>query len=78
MEAPITRVVLRTTVGRFVLLAALLLVSMGASRRTANFIVETDDPNFAQQVSAGGGKVSPRTGRSRGSARRCPTGSSRA
>ena len=33
------------------LLAALLLASMGASVRTANFVVETDDPNFAQQVS---------------------------
>ncbi len=51
MEAAITRVVLRTTVGRFALLAGLLWVSMGASVRTANFIVETDDPAFAQQVS---------------------------
>jgi hypothetical protein len=51
MEAPITRVVSPTTVRRVALLAALLLVSMGASQRTANFIVETDDPAFAQQVS---------------------------
>ncbi len=51
MEARITKVVLRTAAGRFVLLACLLLVSMGASVRTANFIVETDDPAFAQQVS---------------------------
>ncbi|MFZ1933888.1 MAG: hypothetical protein WCB27_18610 [Thermoguttaceae bacterium] len=51
MEALITRVILRTTVGRFVLLAGLLLVSMGASVRTPNFIVETDDPAFAQQMS---------------------------
>jgi hypothetical protein len=51
MDAPITRVVLRTTLGRFVLLAGLLLVSMGASVRTPNFIVETDDPAFAQQMS---------------------------
>jgi hypothetical protein len=51
MEAPITKVVLRTTVGRFVLLAGLLWISMGASVRTANFIVETDDPAFAQQMS---------------------------
>jgi hypothetical protein len=51
MEAPITKVVLRTTLGQFALLAALLLVSMGASVRTANFVVETDDPAFAQQVS---------------------------
>ena len=51
MEAAITSVVLRTTVGRFALLAGLLWVSMGASVRTPNFIVETDDPAFAQQVS---------------------------
>lgn len=31
-------------------LAVLLLASMGASQRTANFIVETDDPAFAAQV----------------------------
>jgi len=31
-------------------LAALLLVSMGAQQRSANFIVTTADPNFAQQV----------------------------
>ena len=31
-------------------MAVLLLVSMGASQRTANFIVETPDPAFAQQV----------------------------
>jgi hypothetical protein len=30
--------------------AAVLFVSMGASVRTANFIVETPDPNFARQV----------------------------
>ena len=51
MEAAISKVVLRTTVGRFVLLAGLLWISMGASVRTANFIVETDDPAFAQQMS---------------------------
>ncbi len=31
--------------------AAVLLVSMGAQQRSANFIVETPDPSFAQQVS---------------------------
>ena len=51
MEAHITKTVHATAVGRHVLLAALLLVSMGASRRSANFIVEADDANFAQQVS---------------------------
>ncbi len=35
---------------RFALLAILLLVSLGASQRTANFIVETADPAFTQQV----------------------------
>ncbi len=32
------------------LLAAVLLVSMGAQRRTANFIIETSNPQFAEQV----------------------------
>jgi hypothetical protein len=50
MDARIGKTVSTTAVGRVVLLAALLLVSMGASQRTANFIVETDDPAFAQQV----------------------------
>ncbi len=35
---------------RFILLAAVLLVSMGARQRTANFVVETADPAFAQQA----------------------------
>jgi hypothetical protein len=35
---------------RVALLAAVLLVSMGAQQRSANFIVETPDPNFARQV----------------------------
>jgi len=35
---------------RFVLLAAVLLASMGARQRSANFIVETPDPGFARQV----------------------------
>jgi len=35
---------------RLALGAAVLFVSMGASVRTANFIVETSDPNFARQV----------------------------
>ena len=37
-------------VGRAALLAAVLLVSMGARHRTANFIIETPDPDFAQQL----------------------------
>jgi hypothetical protein len=41
MEARITRAVL---------LAAVLLVSMGASHRTANFIVTTQDPRLAVQI----------------------------
>ena len=32
------------------ILAALLLTSMGAQQRSANFIVETSDPNFARQL----------------------------
>lgn len=39
-----------TAARRFALLAALLLVSMGARQRSANFIVETPDPSFAHQV----------------------------
>jgi hypothetical protein len=35
---------------RFAVLAFLLLVSMGAQQRTANFVVTTADPNFARQV----------------------------
>lgn len=35
---------------RVALLAALLLVSMGARYRSANYIVETPDANFAQQM----------------------------
>ena len=31
--------------------AVVLLVSMGAQQRSANFIVETPDPGFARQVS---------------------------
>jgi hypothetical protein len=50
MDAHIRKTVCTTASGRVALLAALLLGSMGASRQTANFIVETADPNFAQQV----------------------------
>jgi hypothetical protein len=50
MDAPIRKTVYTAVASRVALLAALLIVSMGASRRTANFIVETDDPAFAQQV----------------------------
>jgi hypothetical protein len=38
------------TAARFSLLAGLLLVAMGAQQRTANFIIETPDPNFARQL----------------------------
>ena len=38
-------------VKRLGLLAVLLLVSMGARQQSANFIIETPDPAFAQQVS---------------------------
>ena len=37
--------------GRMALLVALLFVAMGAQQRSANFIVETSDPNYARQVS---------------------------
>ena len=50
MEARTTRAVVPTAARRLALLAAVLLVSMGARQRSANFIVETADPNFAQQV----------------------------
>jgi hypothetical protein len=39
-----------TAAGTTALLAAVLLVSMGAQQRSNNFIVETLDPNFARQV----------------------------
>ena len=35
---------------RAVAMTAALLVSMGARHRTANFIVETPDPNLAAQI----------------------------
>ena len=51
MEARIHRAaVSRRPFDGLLLLAAVLLVSMGARQRSANFIVETPDPNFAQQV----------------------------
>lgn len=50
MDAHFSLTAALTVVRRATLLGVLLLASMGASRRTANFIVETDDPNFAQQV----------------------------
>lgn len=46
MEARIYRLASRSA-----LLALLLVVSMGARQQSANFIVETPDANFAQQVS---------------------------
>ena len=45
MEARMIRIAKRSA-----LLAVLLLVSMGARQRSANFIVETPDANFARQV----------------------------
>jgi len=36
---------------RFALLAALLMVSMGASYRSANFVIETADPQMAARIS---------------------------
>ena len=47
MEALISRGGISTRLG---LLAVLLSVSMGARRQSANFIVETADPTYAQQV----------------------------
>ena len=51
MEARTNQAVALTAAKRLALLAVLLLVSMGARQRSANFIVETPDPNFALQVS---------------------------
>jgi hypothetical protein len=45
------KVVILRVAGHLALLAALLPALMGARQRSANFIVETPDPNFAQQVS---------------------------
>lgn len=50
MEAAMRRAVMPQAVMRAVLLAATLLVSMGARQKTANFIIETADPAFAQQA----------------------------
>ncbi len=50
MEARIDRTAGRAALRRTALLAAVLLVAMGARQRTDNFIVETADPNFAQQM----------------------------
>ncbi len=36
--------------GQLIVLTVLLLVSMGAQQRSANFVVTTADPNFARQV----------------------------
>ena len=51
MEARTHRAVALTAAKRLALLVVLLLLSMGARQRSANFIVETSDPNFALQVS---------------------------
>ena len=50
MDARINRAVVSTAARRAALLAAVLLASMGAQRRGANFIIETPDPNLAQQI----------------------------
>jgi hypothetical protein len=50
MEAQCTNVARRAAARRTVLLAAVLLVAMGARQRTDNFIIETPDPAFSQQV----------------------------
>ena len=44
------------------LLAALLMVSMGARFQGPNFIVETADPQMAARISPGGRAVPPRPG----------------
>ncbi|MBN1393886.1 MAG: hypothetical protein JW959_02560 [Pirellulales bacterium] len=51
MEARVLKTALPAAARRFALLAVVLLVSMGARQRSANFIVETPDPAFARQVS---------------------------
>ncbi len=48
MEARIDRHALRAAVSQALFAAAVLWVSMGASVRSTNFIVDTADPNFAQ------------------------------
>ncbi len=50
MEARIHKAALLAVVRRTALLAVLLLVSMGTQQRSANFVVETADPQFAVQV----------------------------
>ena len=50
MEARYSKAALLAAAGRTALLAAVLLVAMGARQRTDNFIIETPDPNFAQQL----------------------------
>ena len=50
MEARYKRAVRSAAVRRTALLAAVLLVAMGARQRTDNFIIETSDPNLAQQL----------------------------
>jgi hypothetical protein len=50
VQATAIRTALRSIAGRVLLLVAVLWTSMGAQVRTANFIIETPDANFAQQV----------------------------
>ena len=51
MDARICWSARKAAVGRAALVAAVLVAAMGAQLRSKNFIVETSDPNFAQQVS---------------------------
>ena len=48
---------------QFAAFGCLLLVAMGAQRRSANYVVETADPELCPRGLAGGGTVSPRSGR---------------
>ncbi len=50
MDAPTPKSAMPNTLPRVALWIVLLMVSMGARQRTANFIVETADPRFAEQV----------------------------
>jgi hypothetical protein len=50
MDARKRNTVFTATAVRAILAATLLATTMGASRRSANFIVDTDDPAFAEQV----------------------------
>ncbi len=63
-------------INRAVVLTAVLLVSMGARHRSANFIVETPDPRLALSNSPRPPKNIAMTWPSSGWASPCPTGRS--